>query len=221
MKSLQRVLSSGIFILSLSSISLAHPLGQSAESELLRISVHVYNYAGVPDAQVRAAEAVATQVLHGAGIELQWNDCSMKLGRAESNSPACDGTSNKLLLYFVGPLEGDFKWVANNALGFSIVPVTHEQATMAYVSWPRIQKLSASTSTDAADLLGLATAHEVGHLLFGSHDHANQGIMRAPWKSKDLQSKHWEEFRFTRGQAQRLRSAVKERPRTDSSRIGP
>ncbi len=81
--------------------------------------------------------------------------------------------------YFVGPLEEHFRWVDHNALGYSIIPNTGERATMAYISLPRIQNLSASTSTGVAELLGLAIAHETGHLLFGSNEHANQGIMRA------------------------------------------
>jgi hypothetical protein len=59
----------------------------------------------------------------------------------------------------------------------SIIPYGNQLAMMAYVSYPRIQKLSAYKSIDVTELLGLAVAHEIGHLLFGLRNHAKQGII--------------------------------------------
>jgi hypothetical protein len=134
-------------------------------------------------------------------------------GVARSDSPSCAAPlhSRDLVVYFVDRLEAHFSWVQRNALGYSIIPDTHELASMAYVSYPRIQHLSASTSAGPEDLLGLAVAHEIGHLLFGSNQHANQGIMRAPWRLRDLEAKAWDEFHISNEQGKRLRSAVEAR----------
>jgi hypothetical protein len=105
-------------------------------------------------------------------------------------------------------LEAHFSWVDRHALGYSIIPHTHEVATMAFVSFIRIQQLSASTSVGVEDLLGLAVAHEIGHLLFGTNEHANYGLMRAQWRLRDLEAKAWNEFEFTKDQVKRLRAAI-------------
>jgi hypothetical protein len=180
----------------------------------------VYNDARVPDVQMRASEQVVARVLRQAGIEAEWSDCTVVGGVMRSDSPSCSGPlrPRDLVVYFVDRLEAHFPWVDRNALGYSNIPYTHELASMAYVSYSRIQHLSASTSAGAEDLLGLAVAHEIGHLLFGSKEHANQGIMRAPWRFRDLEDKAWDEFEFTNKQKKRLRESVELRRQADELR---
>ncbi len=60
-------------------------------------------------------------------------------------------------------------------------------------------------------LLGHALAHEIGHLLLGTLDHANQGIMRAPWPLRALETQAWDECHFIKEQRKRLRRAMEER----------
>jgi hypothetical protein len=193
---------------------------QQAQSKRTLIGVRLYNDARVPEEQERAAEDVAARVLRRAGIEAEWSDCTVIGGMGRSDSPPCAASlrATDLVVYFVDRLEAHFPWVNQNALGYSIIPDTHEPASMAYVSYPRIQKLSASTSASAEDLLGLAVAHEIGHLLFGSNQHANQGIMRAKWRLRDLEAKAWDEFQFTQNQGKQLRVGVEARRQADELR---
>jgi hypothetical protein len=199
----------------------SHAQARETESKPQQIGVRVYNDAHVPDGQVRAAEEVAARVLGQAGIAAEWSDCTVVGGVARTDSPSCAAPlhSRDLVVYFVDRLEAHFSWVDGNALGYSIIPDTHELASMAYVSYSRIQKLSASTSAGAEDLLGLAVAHEIGHLLFGTLDHANEGIMRAPWRLRDLKAKAWDEFQFTKEQGTKLRSAVEVRGHMEEDRM--
>lgn len=198
----------------------AHPPRQQTESRRLQIGVRLYNDARVPEAKVRAAEEVAARVLQQAEIETEWSDCTVIGGVVRSDSPLCARPlrATNLVVYFVDRLEAHFSRVDRNALGYSIIPDTHELASMAYVSYLRIQKLSASTSASAEDLLGLAVAHEIGHLLFGSNQHANQGIMRATWRLRDLEAKAWDEFQFTQNQGKQLRVGVEARRQADQLR---
>jgi hypothetical protein len=185
-----------------------------------RIEVHLYNDVGVPNEEVSAAQQVASRVFQNVGIALQWSDCTVRLSISGSAFSPCGSLGSLgVAVYLVGPLEAHFKWVGQQALGYSVIPNTHAQATMAFVSYPRIRRLSLSTSFGAAGLLGLAVAHEIGHLLFGSQDHANQGLMRSTWRLKDLQAKAWDEFEFTRDQSKRLRAAVRER--LEDTRLRP
>jgi len=43
------------------------------------------------------------------------------------------------------------------------------------------------TGVDEATLLGRAVAHEIGHLLLGTSQHADAGLMRAHWSDRELQ----------------------------------
>ena len=200
---------------------LSHPPRQQTESKRLQIGVRVYNDAHVPDVQMRAAEEVVARVLRQAGIETEWSDCTVVGGVMRGDSPSCAAPlhSRDLVVYFVDRLEAHFSWVDGNALGYSIIPDTHELASMAYVSYSRIQHLSVSTCAGVEELLGLAMAHEIGHLLFGTLDHANQGIMRAPWRLRDLEAKAWDEFQFTKEQVKRLRTGAEVRRQADDLRV--
>ena len=216
----KKVFLSGAVLLLVCPSCFAHPQGQQTESKRAQIGVRVYNDARVPEEQLRTAEEVAARVLRQAGIEAEWSDCTVIRGAPPSESSACAASlrSTDLVLYLVDRLEAHFSWVDRNALGYSIIPDTHELASMTYVSYSRIQKLSASTSAGVEDLLGLAVAHEIGHLLFGSNQHANQGLMRATWRLRDLEAKAWDEFQFTQEQGNRLRAGVEARRRVIADR---
>lgn len=218
MKQSLKVLLVSISFLAFSPSSLPHPAGPAPDGEPPRIEVHIYNDVRIPDENVSAAEEVASWVFRQAGIELGWSDCTVTRDASGKASSTCESSVPAgVLVYFVGSLEAHFESVDRNALGYSIIPGRNEPATMAYVSYTRIQKLSVVTSAGVADLLGLAVAHEIGHLMFGSLEHANQGIMRAFWSFRDLQSKSWHDFEFTRDQASRLRSAA--RARLDAAKL--
>ena len=132
----------------------AHSGSAALGPEPLSLRVRIYNDAHVPEEQVLAAEKVAARVLGQAGIEAEWSDCTVIGGVARSDSPLCAERlrSRDLVVYFVDRLEAHFSWVDRNALGYAIVPHNHEVATMAYVSYARIQKLSVSTSAGVEDL---------------------------------------------------------------------
>jgi hypothetical protein len=62
-----------------------------------------------------------------------------------------------------------------------------------------------------ADLLGLAMAHELGHLLLRSPVHSVTGIMRHQWTEKQLRDDDRGYLRFTAGEAESMRNEVSRR----------
>src|SRR6266568_4227623 len=152
------------------------------------IGVHFYNDTRVPDAELLAAQKVAQRVLQRASVEVTWQDCTVSQSPSRV-TPECEARLRRtdLVLYLVVRLEAHAPGVTKNALGFSIIPDKRDQAQMAYVCYPRVRALSYSTSFTANELLGLAIAHEIGHLLLG---------------------RCWEEFLFTAEQAKRLQRGV-------------
>lgn len=176
------------------------------------MGVHFYNDSEVPEAELFAAQRVAQKVLRRANVDVAWQDCTVRPNPSRL-FPACAShlRRNDLVLYFVTRLEAHALGVGKNALGFSIIPDNNDEAQIAYVCYSRVRALSYSTSFTPDELLGLAIAHEIGHLLLGTNEHSNRGILRERWRTRDLEKRYWEEFLFTTEQAQRLQRAVKTR----------
>jgi hypothetical protein len=63
---------------------------------------------------------------------------------------------------------------------------------------------------------GYAVAHEIGHLLLGSHSHSLVGIMRARWGRKEL-ARAERELLFLREQAELIRTEVLRRSRQQNT----
>jgi hypothetical protein len=68
-----------------------------------------------------------------------------------------------------------------------MVDVERQAGTLATIYLDRIDSLAGEAKVDSGRLLGRAIAHEVGHLLLGTHDHAHAGLMRARWLTPELQ----------------------------------
>jgi hypothetical protein len=60
---------------------------------------------------------------------------------------------------------------------------------------------------DGAILLARAIAHEIGHLLMGTTQHASNGLMRAVWSQAELRRKAAADWEFSKAEAQAMRRA--------------
>ena len=183
----------------------------------LRITVHVYNYSQAPRTVIAGAQVEAAVVLSRAGLETIWLDCT-KHGVSNSPDPACSVSSGNLdfVMNLVNHLEDFDPWVHRTTLGCSIVPTDGEFGSTSYVSLARVRALAAPRNFPEAKVLGLAMAHELGHLLLGTMYHSYRGIMRALWPSRDFEKFDSSEFLFTNDQVKHLRASVLAREKRDS-----
>jgi hypothetical protein len=84
--------------------------------------------------------------------------------------------------------------------------------TLMTASWSVARDMAASTGvpraaggdTLAARLLGRALAHEVGHYLLGTRDHAPRGLMRPTFTVRDVLGSDWSSMLLEPAQAARL-----------------
>jgi hypothetical protein len=76
-----------------------------------------------------------------------------------------------------------------------------------------VRKRAAIGTTNFTDLLGLAMAHELGHLLLGSEKHSVSGIMRARWTEGGLRDDDRGYLRFDAAEAESIRTEVRRRMR--------
>jgi hypothetical protein len=173
-----------------------------------RLAVLAYDYVALPPGILDAAQKRASAIFRPTGIELSWLNCSPV---GEPGHPICPESplAPCVAVNLVHRLEDYSPWVARNVLGFSLIGGAHETSTISYVSPDRVKVLSGATNSSEGEVLGLAIAHEIGHLLLQQDGHTLRGLMRASWGTKDLQEAA--ALGFTQRQAKLLRSTLAER----------
>lgn len=185
-------------------------MGWEAAGLAAMIIVRSYNNFGVPAADLAAARQHADAVLQQAGVNVMWQDCWVGAGDAASMSARCDapvGTDIVLRLQKSGE-PGRSKFVS---MGFSLVGLRDAAPFLATVYVDRVESVAKGASTDASRVLGLAIAHEIGHVLLDSNSHAPGGLMRADWSRNELRRKDDSAWQFLENEAARVRAAATSR----------
>ena len=205
----------------------AGPGGFAApEAQPPRITVRLYNFAGVSDGVLDRAEGISTQIFHDAGIRIIWTPCPRN--SAERNPyPNCRepfGPSDIILRILPAAPE---KFSRRRAVfGVAWLGSGTEISTVADVYYDRVQQMTSSSlrsasrgifstqlAPDVCDALtlGAVLSHEIGHLLLGTNSHSTNGIMRAAWSRRDLEKVYFDRLHFTSNQENRLRAEVHKR----------
>lgn len=164
----------------------------------LTLSVQIYNWAKVSPATLQKGQALAGQIFKQAGVDLKWAECPCET-RADPTT-----LSVRIIPKLFGSTRSKFR---NDHLGFAAA--NEEGGELATVFYDRIESLG--RGGDLSNLLGLATAHELGHLLLGSKAHTDGGIMRPHWTRRELRQGQENPFLFSSEQAGRIRTKVSTR----------
>jgi hypothetical protein len=160
----------------------------AAAGQTPRITVRVYNYAGVSETALQKAVLEAQNVLRGAEVETRWADCPLRDGQIEPRHLGCLGLTDRadVILRIVPSSMAGVRNVGKS-LGFAM-PFTGERIpTRAYVLYDHVrQKLANCERLSESRLLGYVMAHEVAHLLFGDEKHSRRGLMMSSWPEREL-----------------------------------
>lgn len=180
-------------------VVLAGSLAGAAAAQ--QITVEVYNSAAMSSWQLKRGEAEAARILAVAGIEIVWLNCadSSTVG-ARCVAP---DDPNVFVLHIVPEGRTSTDYVFGEAfLG--------EGGTGKYcdIFFRRILDKTRQSAASVTQLLGAVAAHELGHLLLGSHAHSPIGIMEPIWQKQSLRSIEMGTFLFTPDQAARMRRRV-------------
>jgi len=148
-----------------------------------QIHVNLYNHVGVARQVVNEARRDADRILLSAGVRLTWSDCNP----SESDADSCvfAGPATLLLRLYPTAAEGRFP-VDPKAFGFALSQPPPNQGYYVGVFYHRVEALALRDHIRAGPLLGHVIAHEIGHLLLWGGGHAADGIMKFPWRRKDL-----------------------------------
>ncbi len=145
-----------------------------------RIEVNLYDTVGLRPEIREEMKRETSKIFHQAGLVLRWVVCEVAghpLNMAECAQPL--GSARLMLQVVPGSSKKNPR-----AAGMAIIQPGSSHYACIYVD--RVRDLAKAANWGGADLLGHAAAHELGHLLLGSSEHARAGVMRARWESDDL-----------------------------------
>src|SRR5436190_15468304 len=166
----------------------------------LSLVIRLYDAHGVPPDTKAAARNVVDRILSDAGIHVTWTECPCD---------SCVLSSEMMIRIAVAPSSVD-----PSSLGFSYIDVEQRSGTLATVFADRVHTLARLADVDEGELLGRTMTHEIAHLLLGTRDHAEAGLLRGRWTSLELAKNQPVDWRLSRGDGARLRGALVRRLRT-------
>ena len=185
-------------------------MGWQAVGLAATIIIRSFNNFGVPAADLAVARQDVKAILQQVGVNIVWADCWVG-DRQPADAPArCqEPVGGDIVLRLQQTGEADrSKFVS---MGFSLVGIAGASPFLATVYVDRVESVARGAGIDARRLLGLAIAHEIGHVLLNNSTHAPSGLMRANWSRNELRGKDSAAWHFLHAEAAHVRSAALER----------
>jgi hypothetical protein len=215
---LRWTLSMGLALASgLTGLGHAAPAASSETSPV--ITIHMHNYARVAPKTLAEAEEVTTGIFREAGLETRWADSV--LNAVDDPEPFASHSiysSSDIQLSILPREMSDRFGLPKNVMG--LVPRTDAQ--IAYVFDSKVEALFQTMLSayrtghidrrvSESQILGIAIAHELGHLLLDLQGHSAEGIMRGEWGLRDLRNAAYRMLLFTPQQAEVLGANARSR----------
>jgi len=167
-----------------------------------KVTVLVNDSAHVAPSVLREAEIEAARIFRAAGVEIEWVGCSGGSVIYDDRCRVIPG-DNQYVLQIVptGKTSSDL------VFGLAFLD---EDGTGRYcdVFYERIAEAHHESGADPSLLLGMVVAHELGHLLLGSHAHSYMGIMTPVWKADVLRRIDMGSLLFTHEQASIMKARI-------------
>jgi hypothetical protein len=191
---------------------LIEPTLAATAGEKNKITICVYDHSRLKSGTLVQAEKEADRIFRQAGVETEWQDLPTSEAEAGGKTNLLEqlGPTGFVLKILPKSMTEQLQ-IRDAALGYSIPCPEDGSACIANILYHRVQDLAQSENVSVAQTLGLAMAHEIGHLLLRSHAHSNAGVMQPRWRAKDLQQAGKGLLPFTPEQAEFIRADVLKR----------
>lgn len=169
---------------------------------LLLITIRVYATGDVLTPDLGAVQRSAGAIFQQALVDIDWTDC--RKGPKRPRPLVCDvpPQPGELVVRLVAAPGAD---AHGEVLGDALLDTTTGRGTLSTIYVNRVVDLARAAGTPASDLLGRVVAHEVGHLLLGTHEHSDSGLMRARWPRQVVADRHDRNWTFSDAQIQAMR----------------
>ena len=176
------------------------------------VAVRTYNYAVVGIEQMSEARSEAAHIFKGAGISLEWIECRVPGDGAGAacTEPLLVGRDLMLRLVDRRPSPGERVM----ALGESMLDREQRAGVLMTIDVFAVRAVAEGAATAVSTLLGRAIAHEIGHLLLGTAEHPQIGLMRALWSHEELRGLKPAHWGFSSHEAANMRETLRQLTRT-------
>jgi len=188
----------------------------------LRILVRVYNYARIPSPILLQAERDAGWIFRKAGVTIDWLECP--LSNAQMQTPeACQRelSSTGIVLRILFCAKKAKLRLPKGVFGFAVPAQGAGHAFLASVYYDRLHDVASTHDVYAAEILGPAIAHEIGHLLLPSRKHARAGVLTGEWRKEQVWLATRRGLVFTREECEFIRADVAARMREQGTTPDP
>src|SRR5262245_12855801 len=191
-------------VVALSALFISGSSAYAQTSAAQRVVVRSYNTIGLPLPILEHAESTVGDLLREAGIDSSWRNCRTTDGPSSESRDLCGDVLNPSEV-IVRIVRTPRAITEVGVLGYSHVDPYRRQGTLATVFADRVRLLTAALRVDEGTLLGRAITHEVGHLLLGTLEHSEAGLMRGAWNTTGRRRSDW--F-FSSAEATRMRAGL-------------
>jgi hypothetical protein len=195
------------FLLFLAILQVRPPLYGRAESYArpsIPITIRLYDQVPLDDGYLQGAKAIPTRVFNRVAVNVSWRDVPNPF----VGPPTLDYSNNPPApcLHEIGvkivrsaPPGTDSKMLA-------MTLPRSRGALQIVVYWDRVQNFhrsncrAGSLCLNVTSVLGYVLVHEVAHVLFGSAEHSETGLMRAHWGEAELLKMEQDQLGFFKAQ---------------------
>jgi hypothetical protein len=174
----------------------------NGELAVAEITVLVNDTAGISPSILHKAELETARIFRVAGIAITWVDCSGGSANVDDVCRQVPG-ANQFVLHIVrtGKTSTD--------LVFGLAFLGQDgSGKYCNVFFDRIEEASRGPGSSVSQLLGTVAAHELGHLLLGSHAHSRWGIMEPAWKEESMREIGMGTFLFSSEQSTLMKTRI-------------
>jgi hypothetical protein len=159
------------------------------------ILVRLSDAAGVPGPVLTDAQKQVTRIFNGINVPIEF-----------VSSSAASGGTELIKVQIVDVEQGGLRNRADPVLGAAARTTLGTRT--AWIFFRRVQSQADHHGVDVAYVLACVMAHELGHLLLSTRNHALGGLMRACWDDGDFQRAARGALRFSETEAERIRTVV-------------
>ena len=167
-----------------------------------RQGVQLRDSTGGRDARREREVAV---IYKSASVDLVWIE---PLG-AESSDDGEAATSTKIftVTVLVRPTRRD-QWEPSRKSVMGMALASDSMGGVLFLFYDQIVRVARQYRQPLADILAVAIAHEIGHVLLPPPAHSPTGIMRAEWEGDDIRHAVPGTLEFTPAQTETIRRRV-------------
>jgi hypothetical protein len=147
------------------------------------------------------AEQEGARIFQQARVKTIWVNCETAFTAIDSRCHDMPGPTHLVLRIIPKALSA-----ADSIFGMAFL--SQKGGVYGDVFFDSIEDLHRDSGAPVARILGHVMAHEVGHLLLGSHSHSSIGIMCPSWQSEQLRMAEMGTLFFTAEQARAMETNI-------------